>query len=179
MHNQMALKMASASKGQLSKLADKTAEVLFVEGGPDGKVTQAATAAAAATIKRKLKTDENNMKNQLEEAKVEASRMKALLQQEKTKRQKLEAKLNASEPSSSSKATRGPAKGANQNNQTGNAMKQNPSSRKNHGKHKHREAGDANKDDGEKNSYKHKNRNKNYWQKKKNSKKRKSAHDSD
>jgi hypothetical protein len=110
---------------------------------------------------------------------VEASRVKALLQQEKTKRQKLEAKLKASEPSSSPKATRGPATGANQNNQTGNAAKQKTSSRKTHGKHKRREAGDANKDDEEKNSNKHKNRNKNYWQRKKHSKKRESAHDSD
>jgi hypothetical protein len=37
-YNQMALKMASASKEALTKHADKTAEVIILEGGPDGKI---------------------------------------------------------------------------------------------------------------------------------------------
>ena len=104
----MALKMASASKEALTKHADKTAEVIILEGGPGGNIKREIAAAKAGKAKRKLKTDQNDFKNQLEAAKVEASRLKVLLTQDKSKRMKLETKLKLSPPSSSPKETGGP-----------------------------------------------------------------------
>jgi hypothetical protein len=177
-YNQMALKMASASKEALSKHADKTAEVIVLDGGPDGKIEQEITAAKASKAKRKLKSDQNDYKNQLEAAMVEASRMKVLLSQEKSKRIKLEAKLKTSPPSSSVKETRGPATGATKKNQSGQALKKSTSNRNAQGKHRHTTAGDASNEGSTETESKRKHRNRQYWRKKKDSKTKRSNQNS-
>jgi hypothetical protein len=170
-YNQMAIKMASASKEALTKHADKTAEVIVLDGGPDGKIEREIAAAEASKAKRKLKSDQNDYKNQLEAAKVEASRMKVLLSQEKSKRMKLEAKLKPSPPSTSSKETGGPATGAKKKNQSGNHHQKSTSNRNPKGKRMHSSADDANNDGSEETESKRKSRNRQYWRQKKESKK--------
>jgi hypothetical protein len=165
----MALKMANASKEAMARHADKTAEIIFLEGGPGGKIEKEIAAADASKVKRKFKSELCSAQDQLEAAKVESSRFQALFNQEKSKRLKLEAKLKNSPPSTLPKEAGGPATGAKKNNQSGKSQKQNPPSRKSRANKPRSKAEDANNDADEETKKHGKNRNRNYWRRKKGS----------
>jgi hypothetical protein len=176
-HNETALKMAAfTSETQLEEHADKTSEVIALEGGPAGKIAKFVDGAEKykekVTRKRKSDTEMNDVKMSVEELRTEASRMKVLFEQEKKKRIKIESKLNAikstNNPTNSPNKSGGPATGANKNNQSGipSATKKNQTNH-NRGKKGHHAAAAANNGEDNERSKQNNERSRKYFQKKK------------
>lgn len=142
-----------AKSSEMTNVADATAEILASE--PDGSSKSFDSAVLAksreetSAVKRKFQLENDSLKNQIKALEKERN-------EEKNKRMKLERTLkNKKEGSDASpKHTRGPAKGADQTNQSGKNNEDRPvphsnsqnRRRRSHGKNERVEADDANND---------------------------------
>lgn len=182
MYNAKVNKMAtfSATKN-LERHANETAEILVTDGGPSGKVALFATSIAnrkeTEAVKRKAQASDDDLRGQLHELQQESKKMKRELGQEKNKRIKLEAQLKKQKayPPLDPKESGGPAKGADKKNQTGKPQIQpkgppNRRDKKTTGRENNvqRKADDANTEASAGNGKQHKQRNRKYFQTKKN-----------
>ena len=177
MYNAKANKMATFSAAKnLERHADKTAEILVVDGGPSGKVASFAASVTnrkvTETVKRKTQASDDSLRAQLQELQQESKKMKRELSQEKNKRIKLEATLKKQETKSpsNSKESGGPTKGAHKRNQTGKPKgppNQRDKKASNRGNTAQQRADDASTEANAESGRQHKQRNKKYFQTKK------------
>ena len=105
-----------SATSQLNKHADKTLEILASDGGPSRKVItfsdDAVQQRANAAAKRKLESASVSLEMKYKELRERTAKMDVKMQQEKSKRIKLEKELKKLQnPKDELKTIGGPAKG--------------------------------------------------------------------